>query len=137
MRTIDQLTAVVLVQDHEEGVCIVKSSVSRTESGKGSAKQWAKRMCARVQAEKMLYDARENSGASGEAYTLPDMSVRLDRIVPKGRRVEVTSSEKVVLMCPSVDAKQLKRAEFAVVAKSFASTVEPKCNDATMVGLAK
>ena len=56
LRTIDQLTAVVLVQDHEEGVCIVKSSVFADRIRKGR-KAVAKRMCARVQAEKMLYDA--------------------------------------------------------------------------------
>ena len=63
--------------DHEEGVCIVKSSVSRTESGKG-AQSSGPSACAQESRQRRCYMMRENSGASGEAYTLPDMSVRLD-----------------------------------------------------------
>jgi hypothetical protein len=143
LRTKDQLTAVVLVQDHPRDKCIVKhtgtisSRVSRTESMSGNAKQWAKRMCSRVQADEGLFDAREQSGSGGAAYTVPDVSVRLDRVVPQGKMVELTASERVVLMCPTVDDRKLTKGSFEVAAGAFSATAPTECSDATMVGLMK
>jgi hypothetical protein len=63
------------------------------------------------------------------------VSVRLDRVVPRGKTVELAASEMVVLMCPTVDDGMLTRAKFPGAA--FPASTDADCNDATMVGLMK